>query len=331
MIRLLAALAAAVVTEMSFAAAALGLLGLAGRRNGWLDVIAQFAPVWLALSLAGAMLAWPLVGPGIWGDASLIAALVGVAANGLLVAPEFLPRAWPGQAGKTAPPLRLLTFNIWSENSDQAGTVDAILAADADIIALQEIRRLKPEQRGRLAEAYPHWVVSAGDGGDLAIASRRPWTASNPRPAADGDRLAMAWGETTAPDGRPVQVLTTHYRHPMPPAPQAAQRAALARAAARLASSDLILTGDFNLAPWSAALRTQDRALSPLVRRTRALFTWPARMARPRHRPLFPVLAIDHVYAGPVWRTLAISRLPRAGSDHYGVVTTLARAATSAP
>jgi endonuclease/exonuclease/phosphatase (EEP) superfamily protein YafD len=54
-------------------------------------------------------------------------------------------------------------------------------------------------------------------------------------------------------------------------------------------------------------------------------------MARPRHRPLFPVLAIDHIYAGPAWRTLAVSRLPRTGSDHYGVVASLARTPTSAP
>jgi endonuclease/exonuclease/phosphatase (EEP) superfamily protein YafD len=168
MIRLLAA---AAVTEMSFAAAALGLLGLAGRRNGWLDVIAQFAPVWLAASLACALLAWPLAGPGVWGNATLIAALVGIAVNSAMVVPEFMSSARVAPASKAAAPLRLLTFNIWSENPDQAGTVDAILRTDADIIALQEIRPLKPEQRARLAEAYPHWVVSSGDGGDLAIAS----------------------------------------------------------------------------------------------------------------------------------------------------------------
>jgi endonuclease/exonuclease/phosphatase (EEP) superfamily protein YafD len=327
---LLAAIAAALVTPLSFAGAALGLAGLAGRRSGWLDVIAHFAPVWLALSLAGAALAWPILGHEGWRGAGLIAALVGVAANGLLVVPELMQGCRPGPIGETAAPLRVLTFNIWSENPDQAGTVEAILQSGADIIALQEIRTLKPDQRARLAVAYPHWIVSVADGGDLALLSMRPWTASNPRLPAEGGRLAMAWGETSAPDGRPVQLLTTHFRHPMPPAPQAAQRAALARAVGALAAADLILTGDFNLAPWSAALRRQDRALTPLIRRTRALFTWPARMARPRHQPLFPVLAIDHLYAGPAWRTLAVARLRRTGSDHYGVLATLARAPTSA-
>ena len=326
MVGLLAGIAAALVTPMSFAAAVLGLLGLAGRRSGWLDIVAQFAPVWLAVSLAGALLAWPILGHGAWRDPVLVAALVGVAANGLMVAPEFVPGARPGPAGETAAPLRMLTFNIWSENPDQPQTVDVILRVDADIVALQEVRTLKADQRTRLVAVYPYWIVSSLDRGDLAILSKLPWTASKSQLTADRVRLAMTWGETTAPDGQPVQVLTTHYRHPAPPAPQAAQRAALARALEELDKTDLILTGDFNLAPWSAALKSQDRAFSPLARRTRALFTWPARMARPRLRTLFPVLPIDHVYAGPAWLTLAVSRLPRTGSDHYGVMATLARA-----
>ena len=34
---------------------------------------------------------------------------------------------------------------------------------------------------------------------------------------------------------------------------------------------------------------------------------------------------IDQLYASPVWKPLAVQRLPRAGSDHYGVLVTLAR------
>ena len=63
-----------------------------------------------------------------------------------------------------------------------------------------------------------------------------------------------------------------------------------------------------------------------LERRTRALFTWPAgRFSRLRFAAPFPILAIDQVYAGSDWKTVAVRRGPELGSDHYPVVVELAR------
>ena len=57
-----------------------------------------------------------------------------------------------------------------------------------------------------------------------------------------------------------------------------------------------------------------------------ALFSWPAAaFTRWNIRAPFPVLAIDHVYAGAAWRTVSVRRGPRLGSDHYPVVVVLAR------
>ena len=62
-----------------------------------------------------------------------------------------------------------------------------------------------------------------------------------------------------------------------------------------------------------------------LIRRDRALFTWPAQQdSRLRWLGLFPILPIDHVYAGPGWATVKVERGPRLGSDHYPVIVTLA-------
>jgi len=38
-----------------------------------------------------------------------------------------------------------------------------------------------------------------------------------------------------------------------------------------------------------------------------------------------PLLPIDQIYAGADWRTLGVRRLPRLGSDHYGVRIVLDR------
>jgi endonuclease/exonuclease/phosphatase (EEP) superfamily protein YafD len=86
----------------------------------------------------------------------------------------------------------------------------------------------------------------------------------------------------------------------------------------------LIVAGDFNLTPWSFALRRGDARLG-LRRLSRALATWPAGPVYAGVALPFPVLPIDHVYAGRAWRVVSLKRGPRLGSDHYPVVVVLTR------
>ena len=133
--------------------------------------------------------------------------------------------------------------------------------------------------------------------------------------------LSAAWAEVQAPGGA-FTALTTHYTWPTWVYAQEWQRGELVRLADRHRADDLIITGDFNLTPWSKALHEQDVRLG-LVRRTRAVFSWPAefkRIVAPA-----PLLPIDHVYAGRAWRTVSVKRGPRLGSDHYPVIVTLTR------
>lgn len=50
----------------------------------------------------------------------------------------------------------------------------------------------------------------------------------------------------------------------------------------------------------------------------------------PRFKPPtpFPMLPIDHVYAGKGWRAVSVTRGPRLGSDHYPMVVVLAPSAS---
>jgi len=324
---MIGAIAVASVVEIAAAGAVCGLLAIGGRWNGWLDLFAQFAPAWLALSLIGLVLAWPVIAPG--GERAFVLAVsaVGVLANMALIGPEMvaaLPRG--GSPRPVTAPLKLLTFNVWDENVDPDSAVDAILAARADIVALQEISILSIAQRQRLRATYPYWSTCEPTPCELALLSKAPWTKSEFRLLRVGGGLFVVWGETLAPDGGPLQLATTHLSWPIPPGPQAAERAGLVALIKPMPPTSLILTGDFNLTPWSSALQAQDEALAPLIRRTRAVFTWPATIAASKTPSPFPLLPIDHIYAGPAWRTLTIKRQPRAGSDHYGVLATFARA-----
>jgi endonuclease/exonuclease/phosphatase (EEP) superfamily protein YafD len=321
--KFLTLIAAGTAAQMCLAGALLGLAGLGGWWNGWLDVIAAFAPWWLALSALGLVLAIVALEGDVRRQA-LACALVGVAANAILVAPELLRSDGPSGPAGPGPPLKLLTFNTWDENRQVRQTVDDILASGADVVALQEYDQFTPDERARLGRVYPDWAPCPPMC-DLELLSKRPWTDVGSATAGTTEAFAL-FGRTTAPDGRPVEILTTHYAWPLPPRHQAHQRYELAGLIAKLSSGpDLIVAGDFNLAPWTAALKRQDGALTPLVRRTRALFSWPANVARLYVPFPFPLLPIDQIYAAPAWRTVEIRRLPRSGSDHYGVLATLAR------
>lgn len=83
----------------------------------------------------------------------------------------------------------------------------------------------------------------------------------------------------------------------------------------------MILGGDFNASHWSAEVRRLDHSLG-LIRRERAVATWPAQVFG-QAWPL-PFLPIDHIYAGPGWATVKVERGPWLGSDHYPLVVTLA-------
>ena len=85
-----------------------------------------------------------------------------------------------------------------------------------------------------------------------------------------------------------------------------------------------IVTGDFN----SDALVVPPPQVGRGVRRWRAAT---GRCSPGRRHPAstcawlaVPFLPIDHVYAGPGWATVSVTRGPKLGSDHYPVVAILA-------
>ena len=326
---LLRSVAAATALEAGLGAALLAALGLGGAWFQWLDAINHFAPFILLLALLGGGLGVAVL-RGRARRLVLALAFVGLAVPLGLMAPDLFARArtamFPAPAG--ARPLKLLTYNVWTENIDIPKTADLILAADADVVTLQENNALE-EVRDRLAARYPYRVSCEPNWRcGLSILSKRPLTngAFQARPTPEDEYAFQGvWATTTAPDGSPITFVTTHFAWSVPPGAQARQRAGLAMRVKALAADHPFVTGDLNLTPWSFALRGVDGELAPATRRTRALFSWPAitaRLNRPFPAPFAP---IDHIYAPATWRTVKVERLARGGSDHYGVLATFTR------
>ncbi len=256
---------------------------------------------------------------------ALVLSAVALAGCSLLVGPELWAAA--SQKHVASIPGRTLTIldhNLWVENVDVDDTVRMIRRANADILFLQEREGRGQAVVDALRADYPystdnHW---SGD----VILSRWPLVpgrALAPVLKSMVQAQNVSWGVVAPPGQPPFVVATTHYGHPDPGSPQQSQRFAAEIFLRQFRQNSTIFTGDFNLTPWSFRMHRQDRDLK-LVRRTLALPTWPARLPGPYPFP-FPVLPIDHVYAGSDWKLVSVERGPRTGSDHYPVIVTLTR------
>lgn len=89
----------------------------------------------------------------------------------------LLPDAFPDQTRSTArPTLRIISYNKLFYNGDPEGTMAALLAQQADIIALQELDARFIETLSQHRERYPHQELIPPEGfpGGVGIISRHP-------------------------------------------------------------------------------------------------------------------------------------------------------------
>lgn len=286
-----------------------------GRHSLRWDLLTHFAPLWLAGSLVAALIALLLL-VGLTRLVVLGISLAGILAAGALIAPEFTRDAGP-HAGRDAPgQLRVVQFNVWSRNAEIGPTIDWIVAQEPDLVLLEETT---PGFR-RAFEARTGWRSSCRDC-EVMIYSRLPITRGYTPAMKGGEPLSHAVVQD--PVGT-FDVVGVHEAWPTDGGDQQRQEARLARVLADLPKDRTILTGDFNSTPWSFSRQTWDKAFG-LPRRDRAVFTWPAKPQLAGRLPMpVPILPIDHVYAGPGWATVSVTRGPKLGSDHYPVLAILA-------
>lgn len=292
--------------------AAVALAAMAGRWIPALDLLNSIAPI--SFAAAAATLAYALWRrrPGM-----AVPALIAVALGAIPILHEAtrpIPAAAAGEDGVT-----IVTHNVRFDNAHPRATAAILEAAAPDVIVLQETDR-----RGWAAQfsraRYPYRSACRAAGCSLLILSRWPIVASRYRirDATTGEQVGprLVWATIAPPGRRRFDVATVHLDWPGPA--QQRQREELARSIGNLDLGRLVLTGDFNLTPWSWAMRRSDTDLAPLTRVTRATWSYPARIGSGIALPM-PLLPIDQVFAGPAWSVAGVDRLERTGSDHYPV------------
>lgn len=274
------------------------------------DVLAHFAPVWAAAGLACLLAGLSPRLP--WRGVILLAGAAALLAACALMAPEFIrgvgPQASPGAPGQ----IRVVQINARRSNVDIVRIADWLARQDADVVTVTEARH---DLRDLLVRRMG-WKM-AGAHGDLIIFTPQRYRRMDRPSVSEGPAYVNA---TYGSASGPMELATTHIGWPIWPETPSQIRG-LEQVVRQLPRERLILTGDFNLTPWSRELRRLDRGLG-LIRRDRAVPTWPAQLFG-RDWPL-PILPIDHIYAGSGWATVKVERGPNVGSDHYPLIVTLA-------
>jgi endonuclease/exonuclease/phosphatase (EEP) superfamily protein YafD len=312
------ALLTGLLMPVAFGGAAWALAAQGGRWSVRLDVLTHFAPLVLFAGLATAIygVLFESGGARRW---LLALGIITIASSASLIAPEYLrPRSEPLPAG--APDqIKLIQFNAWGRNQSLPRTIEWLKAQDADIIVVEEASEIGPMLTKALGYHVNCRFCSVIILSKAAPVSRK----LPPMPGERNDRPPVA--RATFRDARgEYTVIGTHLTWPIYGGWQQAQGAMISRLLDTFPKERLILAGDFNSTPWSFSRRREDATFG-LERRTRAVFSWPAgRFSRLQIDMPFPLLPIDHVYAGAGWRTVDVERGPLLGSDHYPVIVTLA-------
>jgi endonuclease/exonuclease/phosphatase (EEP) superfamily protein YafD len=213
--------------------------------------------------------------------------------------------------------LKLVTANLWSQNYSGKRFLEFVAREQPDILVLQEgygiwkyyLDQLYPEYRIGAGCALPHEC-------NVVIASRFPFASQ-----AEAGSTCCVLATVTLPSrlgGGTINVVGLHLSRTLDRTERESEIASALQLVATPGPRD-ILAGDLNALPWSTTIRQLDR-YSGLERVTRFTPSWPT----PQN--FFPVMPIDHIYAGCGWRTTSLRRGPDIGSDHYPIVTTLALA-----
>jgi vancomycin resistance protein VanJ len=269
-------------------------------------------------SLLETFLPWlGLIAAPLAGVAAVRRAPIGLAAVAALMALwlfMFATTLWP--KGTSGGDLRVITHNVSATNTSTRKTAEELLAAHADLVALEELSGASEQTvRTTFSGRFPHATVT----GTVGLWSRYPISSSEPLDL--GLSWARALRAVVDTDHGDVAVYVVHLASVRVGVLgfHSSQRNLAIRLLAAKVQADpvrrVIVMGDFNGSSY-------DRALAPLLDQVRSAqrlaghgfgFSWPAR---------FPMARIDQILV----RGLQPRRawvMGSTGSDHRPVAANL--------
>lgn len=220
---------------------------------------------------------------------------------------------------------RVLSFNVYEENSQPEMIVPAIVRADADVVVVVEATRtVKHMLESQLASRYPFRFPDGAEGlnYDWAIFSKHPFIGEHRRVKESSSQIAL-YGEISA-HGRTIQLFGLHTLSPRNAYRASVRNVQLQELAEHIATrtdpaQPVIVAGDFNTVPWHGSMRDFQR-VARLVNADNfwsMTLTWPSWLPSPLNVP------IDHILHSTHFCSDDKQRLSASGSDHYPVYAEL--------
>jgi endonuclease/exonuclease/phosphatase (EEP) superfamily protein YafD len=216
--------------------------------------------------------------------------------------------------------LRVITFNVLTENKNHVAAIDHVLKTDADIICLLEVDETWHPNLEPLRVKYPHRVEELFHGNfGIACYTRLPLKSSEVRRFTIWQLPTLVLNLDHL--GRPLTFIATHPEPPLGGVNAHEWRKQLSDIGSLVAglSGEVIVAGDFNATPWCEGMR--------LLRETSGLdFHSVAPVWPPTWGLNLPMMIpIDHVLTK---RGLTIQKRtlgPETGSDHRSVTVEIVR------
>jgi endonuclease/exonuclease/phosphatase (EEP) superfamily protein YafD len=313
------------------------------KQSGWRTILGLFGwmtvvyPLWLAVSeWLGAttpritawgetFLHWFIVPTGILGFLATrlrfraLAVVALLTTLSLSLTTLFAMRPYPIPTAKPGDEQLTVAFaNVYNNNPLTASIADALVASDADVLAVAELT--PPVQRAMntlTSKNYPYQAGSADRAAEgIAIWSRYPITRTENRRAGHAALLV-----TLDVHGKSVQLFAVHPFNNGIGIPNSDwERSAdeVARQADAITGPTIVF-GDFNATLAHPPLRKmQDNGY-------REVHSWLGHglsPSWPMDRWFPPLFRIDHAFVRGAVAPLAVKELPIPGSDHRGFVAT---------
>lgn len=243
----------------------------------------------------------------------------------LPAAAQFWPRSPEPSA---APRLRVMSVNLLMVNQDTQGIIDEIVAADPDVLMLQEYtEHWDAAMRSAIGDRYPHVsAVMHEDSFGVALFSKLPFVGEVEQNLPLGHGLVEQMRAEVDVDGQRLALYNIHLLPPRTPLYTGEHRLQFAGLLDALKAEQLpyVVCGDFNFpetSPQHADLKRAGVREAHEIAGSGRGATWPVNSL---FRYVIPGIRIDHVYLSPGLTATRCQTGVGRGSDHRPVVVDVA-------
>lgn len=290
--------------------AALTIAGFFGNIFWWLGIWESFRYHYFVSGIIFALIylcavRWKMV----------LASFTIVIINFLIIYPQEPTHALASGLNSDEKQVKIVTFNLQESNGDYKAVRDFLRFENADLVILVEATPRWKRELASLSNEYPYsFIQEHGSYFGLALLSKKSWSSIEyiPPKGANGVPILKSRFKING------QFFTLIGTKTFPPtslgwAARRNNQLSILKQTIEEISGPVILAGDLNATPWSAAIKSFRQGSIKQWREGPITPSWPSLLG-----PLG--IQIDHIMVNAPLRILSQSSGPYIGSDHLPLI-----------